>query len=165
MCSQVKSEVVYAILQELLTYSKINKPKGFDKSVMSHFFKVRVLVKQLRVAVMLNRDIWDNITIVVATDIQHKEFDHVTSELLGQRGEKIVTKIQSLLSSAIAKFLNKRAIGVMAELAHMSKNSSYKRKVTSEDKYFNCHKMGHYGKDCKYLDYRLLKKKNSSNTR
>lgn len=48
-----------------------------------------------------------------------------------------------------------------ADLAYISRNSSYKRKtiVMSEDKYFNYHKIEYYRNDCKYLDYRLLTRK------
>lgn len=67
VCSQIGTGVVYFIVQELLTYPKINKSNRFDKSVTSVFSKVRVLVKRLQVAVTLNRDIWDSIAIVVAT--------------------------------------------------------------------------------------------------
>lgn len=124
-----------------------------------------VLVKQWRAAVIPNKDIWDSIIIVVATDALHDEFNHVTSGLLGQGGEKSVAEIQSLLSSAEAKLLSKRAISMIADLAHMVKNSGHKRKttVTSKNECFNCYKMGHYGRDCKYPDYRLLNKKKSSN--
>lgn len=34
-----------------------------------------------------------------------------------------------------------------------------KKKATSEDKYFNCHKIGHFGRNCTAPDIRLLKKK------
>lgn len=165
VCLQVRSGVVYAILQELLTYSKINKPKDFDKSVTSHFSKVGVLVKQLRAAVTSNRDIWDTLTIVVAINVLHNKFDYIISRLLGQGGKKSVAEIQSLLSFAEAKLLSKKAVGVIVDLVYMSRNSSHKRKTTttSKDKCFNCHKIGHYRKDCKYPDYRLLNKKRSSN--
>lgn len=165
VCSQVRLGIVYAILQELLIYSKINKSKSFDKSVTSHFSEVEVLVKWLRATVTPNRDIWDSITIVIATVALHDEFDHVISGLLGQGGEKSVTEIQSLLSSAKAKLLSKRAIVVTVNLTYMSRNSSHKRKTiaTSKDKCLNYHKMRHYRKDCRYPNYKLYNKKRSSN--
>ncbi len=157
---------MYSILQELLIYPKINRPKAFEKPVISIFAEVRFLVKRLRAAVTPNKNIWDSIAVVVATESLHEDFEHVTSGLLGQRGEKSIDKIQSILSSAEAKFVSKRAVRVTANLAHMSKNSGQKRKAkaTSEDECFNCHKMGHFGRDCKFPDYRL-KKKNSSSTK
>lgn len=111
VCSQVGPSVVYSILQELLTYPKINKPKGFKKPVTSIFAKVRFLVKRLRTAVTPNKDIWDSIAVVVATESLHDDFEHVTSGLLGQGGEKSIDEIQSMLSSAEAKFVSKRAVG------------------------------------------------------
>lgn len=47
VCSQVGQGVVYSILQELLNYLRINKPKGFEKPVMSIFADVRFLIKRL----------------------------------------------------------------------------------------------------------------------
>lgn len=103
----------------------------------------------------------------VATDSLHDEFEHVTSGLLGQGGEKSINEIQSILASAEAKFLSKRAVGTTAELAHRSRNSNQKRKstATSEDECFNCHKMGHFGRDCRHPDYRLVKKKSTGNVK
>lgn len=118
----------------------------------------------MRAAVTPNKDIWDSIAVVVATESLHKDFEYVTSGLLGQDGEKSIDEIQSILSSAEAKFVSKRAIGVTANLAHMSRNSSQKRKstATSEDECFNCHRIGHFSQDCKFPDYRLKKKSSSS---
>ena len=57
VCSQTGPGVVYSILQELLTYPKINKPKGFEKSVTSFFSEVRFLCNCLRAAITPNKDI------------------------------------------------------------------------------------------------------------
>lgn len=46
----------------------------------------------------------------------------------------------------------------------MSRNNSHKQKLviaTSGNKCFNCHKMGHFGRDYKYLNYWLMKRKNT----
>lgn len=116
VCLQVGPGVVYLILQELLTYPKINKPKGFETSVTSIFAKVRFLVKRLRAAVTPNKDIWDSIAVVVATEPLHKDFEHVTSGLLGQGEKESIDEIQSILSSAEAKFVSKRTVGVTVNL-------------------------------------------------
>lgn len=46
ICIKVDQGVVYSILQELLYYPKINKPKGYEKPVMQIFAKVRYLCKR-----------------------------------------------------------------------------------------------------------------------
>lgn len=68
MCSQIKLRGDHLIFQELFIYSKINKAKEFDKLVTNHFSEVGFLVIQLRAVIMPNRDIWDHITIIVATN-------------------------------------------------------------------------------------------------
>lgn len=167
VCSQTETEEVYSILQKLLIYPKVNKLKKFEKSVKSHFSKFGILVKQLKATVTLNRDIWDSITVVVATNILHEKFKYITSELLRQGGEKSISEIHSILSSAKAKLLSKTTIGATTKLAHISRNYNQKRKAiaTSEDKCFNCHKIRHFGQDRKIPDYWLLKKKNTDNAR
>lgn len=114
LCSETGLGVVYSILQELLTYPKINKPKGFNKSVTSVFVDVQFLCKRLRAAITPNKDIWDSIAIVVAIDSLRKDFDLVTAGLLGQGGDKAINKIQQILALAEAKFISKRAVGVIA---------------------------------------------------
>ncbi len=164
VCSQIGPGVVYSILQELLIYPKINRPTKFERPVISIFAEVRFLIKRLRAAVTLNKDIWDSIAIVIATEFPHEDFEHVMSGSLGQGGEKSIDEIESILLSAEAKFRSKRAVGVTANLAYMSRNigQKCKTKATSEDECFDCRKMGHFGQDCKFSDYRLKKKSSSS---
>lgn len=81
-CSQVGQGVVYSILQELLSYPRNNKPKGFEKPVRSVFANVRFLIKRLRAAITPDRDIWDNIAIVVTLDPLHADFEATTASML-----------------------------------------------------------------------------------
>lgn len=55
----------------------------------------------------------------------------------------------------------------MTKLAHMSKNKNQNHKITetSQNKCFNYYKMGNFEQDCRMLDYRLLKKKSTSNAK
>ena len=53
-----------------------------------------------------------------------------------------------MLLSTEAKFVNKRAVRVMANFAYMLRNRSHKRTratAASEDECFNCHKIGSFG--------------------
>lgn len=93
MCSQVGPGITYLILQELFTYLKINKFKGFEKSVTSIFAKVTFLVKRLRVAVTLNKNIWDSIAVVIAIESLHDNFEYVILVLLRQGREKSIDEI------------------------------------------------------------------------
>lgn len=128
-----------------MNYPHNTKPKAFEKLVMSRFADVRFLVKRLRSAITPNRDIWDSIAIVVALDSLHDDFETTTNSML-ESGDKSIDKIQQILASAEAKFLSKRATGITGDLAIMSKgrNSGFnKRKATSEDRCFNCQKLGY----------------------
>lgn len=138
-CSQVGQGVVYFILQEILNYAHINKPKGFEKPVMSRFADVRFLVKRLQAAITLNRDIWDSISIVAMLDSLHDDFDIITESML-ERGDKSIDEMQQILASAKAKFISKKLTGVNGNLAMMTKsrNSTAKRKANSDDKCFDC---------------------------
>ncbi len=93
---KVGQGVVYLILQELLHYPKITKPKEYEKPVMQIFAKVKYLYKRLRMAMTLNRDLWDTIAIMIALDLLHEDFDTTTASLL-ETGNKTIDQIQSLL--------------------------------------------------------------------
>ena len=56
ICTKIGQGVVYSILQELLNYPKINKPKGYDKPVIQIFAEVRHLCKCLRIAMTPGQD-------------------------------------------------------------------------------------------------------------
>lgn len=66
-----------------------------------------------------------------------EKLNHITSKLLRQVGKKSIPKIQFLLLSAKTKFLNKRIIRVITNLAYISKNKSHKKKVINKNQYFN----------------------------
>ncbi|SLM37366.1 hypothetical protein LPUS_07189 [Lasallia pustulata] len=82
-CSQVGQGVVYAILNELVGYAAANKSKGYTKSVNAIFGDVGNLIKRLKSAVQEDRDIWDDIHIVIALGALAPEYDnnkaHITT--------------------------------------------------------------------------------------
>ncbi len=166
ICSEVGQGVVYSILQELFHYPSITKPKGYEKPVMQIFAEVRYLCKRLRTAMTPNRDLWDTIAIVIAFDSLHQDFDTTTASLL-ETGDKSIDEIQSILQSKEAKNRSKRATGDTGDLAmaFRDKGSSAKRKATSEDEYYNCHKYGHFGRDCFLPDKRLANRTNTQQPR
>ena len=129
---------------------------------MSIFAEVRFLIKRLRAAITPNRDIWDSIAIVIVLDSLHDDFETTTASML-ERGDKTIDEIQQILASAEAKFISKRATRVTGDLAMMSKDrNSTKRKASSEDKCFNCGKLGHRGRDCTLPDQRKRNKPHKS---
>ncbi len=133
VCTEVGQGVVDSILQELLHYPKITKPKGYEKPVMQIFAEVKYLCKCLRTAMTPNRDLWDTIAIVIALDSLHEDFDTTTASLL-ETGDKTIDQIQSILQSKEAKNLSKRAIRETSDLAMAFRDrEGPKRKANSDD--------------------------------
>ena len=166
VCTEMGQGVVYSILQELFHYPSITKPKGYEKSVIQIFAEIRYLCKRLRTAMTPNRDLWDTIAIVIALDSLHQDFDTTTASLL-ETGDKTIDEIQSILQSKEAKNLSKRATGNTGELAmaFRDKGAPGKRKATNEYECYNCHKFGHFGRDCFLPDRRLNRTTQQSQSR
>ena len=124
---------------------------------MQIFAEVRYLCKRLRTAMTPGRDLWDTIAIVIALDTLHDDFDTTTASLL-ESGDKTIDQIQSILQSKEAKNISKRATGVTGDLAMAFRDSNGpKKKAYRDEEYFNCHKLGHFGRDCRQPDRRLAR--------
>ena len=159
ICIEVGQGVVYSILQKLLHYPKITKPKGYEKPVMQIFAEIKHLYKRLRLAMTPGQDLWDTITIVIALDSLHEDFDTTTTSLL-EIGDKTIDQIQSILQLKEAKNLSKRATGGTGNLAITFKDKNGpKRKANNNNECYNCHKFGHFRRD-----YSLPNKKLNRNT-
>ena len=101
------------------------------------------------------QDLWDTIAIVIALDSLHKDFDTTTASLL-ETGDKTIDQIQSILQSKEAKNLSKQATGSTGNLAMAFRDKSgSKKKANSNDECYNCHKLGHFGRDCSLPNRRL----------
>lgn len=74
-----------------------------------------------------NRNIWDSIAIVIALDFLHNDFEITTVTIL-EPGDKMINKIQHILTSVKAKFISKCATGVIGDLAMMFKDQNLTKK-------------------------------------
>ncbi len=71
---------------------KINKPKGYNKLMTSFFVDMQLLTKCLRATLMLNKDIYESIAIIIAPNSIHINFDTKLSNFL-ETGNKTINKI------------------------------------------------------------------------
>ena len=74
---------------------------------------------------------------------------------------KKIDKIQKILASAKAKFVNKQSTYITGNRAMISRKSqnNIKKKSKNKIKYFNCHKMKYFRRDYTAPDIQQLKKK------
>lgn len=79
-----------------------------------------MLTKQLRATLMLNRNIYISIAIIIAHDSRYYDFKTKRSSLL-EIGNKTIDKIQQIFYFAKAKNLSKLAIGVINNLTILFK--------------------------------------------
>ena len=77
--SQVGQRVVYSIFKELLNYPRVAKPLDYEKKATTIFAEVKQLVQSLQLAVTAQRTIWESITLVVALNSLHDDFEMTTA--------------------------------------------------------------------------------------
>lgn len=150
VCLQVGQGVVYSILKELLNYPRVAKPLGYEKKATTIFAEVKQLVQRLQSAVTELRKIWESITLVVALDSLHDDFEMTTAPLL-HSGDKDLEEIPQIVTSTEAANLAKRAVGATTDLAMMAKKKQlekYSAKPKTNEECFNCGKKGHYARNC-----------------
>ena len=156
-CSQVDQGVIYAILNELFRYAAANKVKGYPKSVNAIFGDVRSLIKRLKAAVREDRDIWDDIHIIIALGALAPEYDvnkaHITTSK-----EMQVQEVQQYMASEEVQINSDRQVGVKPELAMgmqyrgrpSGHNNSHKGRKGLDDNRvcYSCGKPGHIARNC-----------------
>lgn len=92
------------------------------------------------------------IAIMIALDFLQKGFDITTTSLL-ETGDKTIDQIQSILQLKEAKNLSKQVTKSVRDLAMAFLDR--KKKANTNNKYYNCHKLGHFSQNCPLPDKRL----------
>lgn len=112
--------------------------------------------------ITLEQDLWHTIAIMIALDSLQKDFDITTTSLL-ETGDKTIDQIQSILQLKEAKNLGKRVTKSIRDLviAFLDK----KKKANTNNKCYNCHKLGHFSQNCPLSDKRLNRIQNLRNSR
>lgn len=95
---------------------------------------------------------------MIALDILYNDFETTTASLF-KSNNKILDQIQSILQSKKVKNIGKKTTEVIRDLAIGLRNSNNykkgaKRKAGSDEKYYNCHKLGYYARDYNIPDKR-----------
>ena len=128
------------------------------KKANTIFAEVKQLVQHLQSAITEQRKIWDSITLVVALDSLHYDFEMTTAPLL-HSGNKDIDKIRQIVNSTEVANLAKRAVAAIADLTMMAKKKQLKRSdLKKNERYFNCGRKGHYAKDCHSSTRNFIKK-------
>lgn len=99
---------------------------------------------------MEHRTILDSITLVAALDSLYDDFE-ITIALFFYLGNKDFEEIQLIITSTKAMNLAKQAIGIIEDLAVMTKNKKPQQqspRSRSNEKCFNYSKKNHYAIDC-----------------
>ena len=116
-------------------------------------------VQRLQFAVTEQQTIWDSITLVVALDSLHDDFELITSPLL-HLGDKNIMEIQQIVTSTKTANLAKRAVGAIANLTMMAKKKQPERSdLRQNEKCFKYGRKGHYAKDCHNSTHNFTKRK------
>lgn len=90
------------------------------------FANVRFLIKQLKVTIYPNHNIWDNIAIVKALNSFYNDFRITTTNILKYR-DKTIEKIQQILASTKTKLVSKKVTKMTKDLVIASRKYSSKR--------------------------------------
>jgi hypothetical protein len=93
ICSQVGQGVIYATLKELFNHPTISKQKGFEKSINTRMAELTTLVRRLRQAVTNNRDIWEDIQIVLFLEGLPADYDSVKTVITTAARERTIHEV------------------------------------------------------------------------
>lgn len=87
---------------------------------MSIFTNVKFLIKQLRAAITLDRNIWDSIAIVIVLNSLHDKFKTITASIL-ECSDKSIMEIYRILAFTKAKLVSKQTTGMTEKLTMLYK--------------------------------------------
>ena len=120
---------------------------------------MKQLVQRLQSAVTGQRTIWNSITLVVALDSLHNDFEMTIAPLL-HSGDKDIEEIEQIITSTEAANLAKCVVGATADLTMMAKRKQLERSdLRQNEECFIYGKKGHYAKDCRSSTHNFTKKK------
>lgn len=85
----IDQKIVYLIFQKLFNYTKVIKLKQYDKTIINIFTDIQMLIKCLKIALTLDKDIYDRIAIIIAFDFIYNNFNTKISSFLKISNKRI----------------------------------------------------------------------------
>lgn len=103
ICLEVGQGMVYSVLQNILNYPRVKKPKRCDKSAIEIFVEVRFFSKRLKAVMIARRNPFDTIAIIIILDILYHDFELTIASIL-ETVDKTIEEIQSIIQSKKIKY-------------------------------------------------------------
>ena len=113
---QVGQGVIYAIFKKLFNHLTINKQKGFEKSINTRMAELTTLVRRLRQAVTNNRDIWEDIQIVLFLEGLPADYNNIKTVITTAAKERTIYEIQNIIIIIKNRFKTDRETEVESNL-------------------------------------------------
>lgn len=81
--------MVYSVLQEILNYPYIHKPKRYNKPKIEIFVEIHFLCKRLKTAIIMRYNLFNTIVIFIILNILYSDFKITIARILETENKTI----------------------------------------------------------------------------
>lgn len=103
ICLEIGQDVVYLILQEILSYSYIYKSRRCNNPTIEIFTEVYFFYKKLKVAIIKKYNLFNIIIIIIILNTLYCNFKVISISIL-ETGDKTIKEIYSIIQSKETKY-------------------------------------------------------------